>query len=70
MYDETYCGRRVISVATYGVMEVYMIPTYRKMSVCKYMVFHKNGQAIEPAHTKREAIRWAKEHQNDAPPTN
>jgi hypothetical protein len=63
MYNETYCGRRVTHVETHGVMEVYCIPDHRRMQVCKYMVFHRDGRALEPFRQKRGAISWAKKNQ-------
>jgi hypothetical protein len=63
MYNETFCGRRVVHVETHGVMEVYCIPDYRKMSTSKYMVFHRDGRALAPFRQKRDAISWAKKNQ-------
>jgi hypothetical protein len=64
MSDEIYCGRRVVHVETHGVMKVYSIPSYRSMGCPKYIVFHRNGRALEDFRRKPAAIKWAKENQN------
>jgi len=57
---ETYCGRDVSHVETFGVMSVYTLPSYRSMGCPKYIVFHQNGKALEEFRTKHEALNWAR----------
>ena len=63
MFRETYCGRPVTHVVTHGVMQVYVIPSYRSMGCPKYVVFHQDSRALETFRTKRKACVWAKNNQ-------
>lgn len=60
MFEETYCGRRVLHVYTCGDLQVYSIMNYRTMGCLKYAIFHKIGLFLKNVHTKREAIRCVK----------
>jgi uncharacterized protein (DUF2126 family) len=64
MHVETYCGREIYPVKTYGVMEVYERKGYRSMGCPKYVVFHQNGRALEEFRLRRKALRWARTNQN------
>jgi hypothetical protein len=60
---ETYCGREILPVKTFGVMQAYSRPHYRSMGCPKYVVFHRDGRALEEFRTKRRALRWAAANQ-------
>jgi hypothetical protein len=64
MHEETYMGERIVPVETFGVLQLYKMPTYRKMHHPKYIVFHKNGKALETFRRNRAAVSWAKRNQN------
>jgi hypothetical protein len=63
MHIHYYYGREIHPVETFGVMEVFMFPDYRKMGGPKYIVFHKNGKALESFRQKPAALRYAKQNQ-------
>jgi hypothetical protein len=64
MHEETFGGIVVYTVKTFGVMEVCERQGYRKWHLPKYVVFHRNGRALEDFRTRRTAFKWAATNQN------
>ena len=54
----------IYPVKTFGVMEVYTRRHYRVWHLPKYVVFHRNGRALEDFRTQRAAFKWAATNQN------
>jgi len=63
MHDEILGGVIVYRVAGYGVMEVYERQHYRSWHLPRYVVFHRDGRALEDFRTRRAALRWARQNQ-------
>lgn len=64
MHEETFKGQSIYPVRVIGVMEVYQRQGWRSLGCPKYVVFHKNGKALEEFRRRRDAMRWATDNQN------
>lgn len=61
-HTETLAGHEIVPVVTKGVMEVYERVHYRKEGLPKYVVFHKDGRALEEFRGIRGALKWAEKN--------
>jgi hypothetical protein len=64
MHTETYQSVVVYPVKTFGFMEVYERQHHRAWHLPRYVVFHRDGRALEDFRTRRAAFKWAKTNQS------